>query len=261
MPYYKDTAALRTAPLVPRAPIADVDRLSRDHRGLALIFNRLGGLIEALAVEIGADTPAILGVLMGEGFNEPFKPGRARIELDCVELKNHLQGVEWSEYEKHFAESPHPWETNKQRFRRNANEEFKAVHESQDTEYEALDIAVKIAGVGAFSAIKYGPKYAPRHLLGIHFRTVGYYSASEMFEALQSDERWHVLALFDWCRESGNPRGAAIQMLRDHRWREFARHRFGTDFMDWRIQRGNEVADGYGRSYEAYYERARQLLP
>ncbi len=250
--YFKDSPALRAAPLAAPAPIVVPQGWSAMRRRLARIGNRLGGLMDRLASEAQVSLPGVLAVWSVEGGGLEHVRGRA-----IIRFENHLLFRSWGRanapaYDAHFQHGGHAgvagkaWENH--RIRPTGAGPFATLHGDQEREYRALELATRLAGAEtAQRCISIG---GPQILVSNH-RVIGYATPGDMVRAFQDDERWHVLGFFDFCRHQPAPAaGALLAALRAANWAEFARY-----------YNGPGQVQTYSALLAQSFSEARQLAP
>jgi hypothetical protein len=224
--YFKDAPQLRTVPLAPTSPLAIDPRWPQRRRLLASTYNRIGGLIHALAQATRIEPAAVLAVWLTES------AGRAHVRGKAVtRFENHLLYRTWGKshedvYSQHFRHGGYrgtpgrPWEGHA--FRETPDGPWQQFHGQQDREDRALALARRLAGDdAALQCISIG---GPQILVSF-YRTLGYQSPRAMFDAWQADERAHVLGFFDLCARSATPAaGDLLRYLRERQFDAFARY-------------------------------------
>ena len=215
----------------PQMPIAIDPSWPPTRRALAGVYNRVGGLMDRMAVESGVSVPAVLAVWFVESSGRDHTPGKA-----VIRFENHILFNLWGQnnpglYDRHFRHGgrapqfgPACNQTfNCHEFRRNAAGPFEECHLSQDVEYEVLDVASGLAGAEiARRCISMG---GPQ-IMGFNHVAAGYATASEMFDAFQGPEGNHVRSFF---AVAG---GGGLDALRNLDWRRFARIYNGPGLVD-----------------------------
>ena len=220
----------------PRTPIEIDPSWPPKRQHLADVYNRVGGLIERLADESQIPVPAVLAVWFVESSGRRHTPGRA-----VIRFENHILFERWGRanpglYDQHFRHGGRApqfgpacdgsWKCHE--YRRSTFEPFVACHQSQDQEYDVLDVASGLAGAEiARQCISMG---GPQ-IMGFNHGMLGFGSASEMYDAFQGPEGAHVRGFFSFCENCGTP-GQAIGSLRNLDWRTFARLYNGTGQVD-----------------------------
>jgi hypothetical protein len=217
--FFRNEAALATVPLAPATPVAIDRRWPQSRRAIAGTYNRIGGLIDALARRLGVDTEAALAVWFVESAGRTHTPGRA-----IIRFENHLFFGAWGRtnarvFDQHFrfgGRGGQPGRSFEGHQMRDAvTGPFRAVHTgSQDDEYAALALAQRLGADAGVASISIG---GPQ-ILTSNFAMLGYPSARAMHDAFQADERAQVIGFFDFiCRSRLQP------AMRQHRWEDFAR--------------------------------------
>lgn len=249
--FFRSHPVLMRAALAPSAPLAINPNWPSKQRALAATYNRLGGLIGALAAQTRIEVPAVLAIWQVESGGRQHTPGRA-----IIRFENHLFYRSWGAanqalYNQHFRHGGNAgqpgkaWENHQ--FRTSTSASFQNLHDGQQaTEYRALELAIRLGGdTAAIKSISMG---GPQ-ILGSNHQLIGYPSPRAMYDAFQADERTHVLGFFDFCQQTSAPaRGDLLRYLRERRWADFARYYNGP----------GQVAT-YGAWIQAAYEQARAL--
>jgi hypothetical protein len=242
--FVKDAPQLRAITLAPARPVAVESGWSSTLKSLAGAYNRLGGLMGALAAQLGIEVRAMLAVWYVESAGRAHVPGRA-----IIRFENHLLWRAWGEanaatYDRYFKHGGHAgvpgqsWENHA--FRESPDQAFRPLHSQQADEYAVLAVATRLAGeTVALQCISIG---GPQ-ILGSNHRLLGYATPRTMYDAFQADERWHVLGFIDYCRGRDAPgRGDLIRHLAAHDWRSFARYYNGSGQVDYY---GGRIGDHY----------------
>lgn len=221
--FFKDLPLLRGVQSAPLSPVRVNHAWPLLRRRLAETYNRLGGLMQALARMTGINVASVLAVWYVESGGRSHTPGQA-----VIRFENHLFYRNWGKfnenlYNRHFRHGGHAgqprraWQNHQ--FRKSATELWRDVHikgpESQKREYEVLNFARQLGGHDpALLSISIG---GPQILIS-HYKRIGYSSPRQMFDTFQHSERAHVLGFFDFCR-----RGNLLRFLRARQWADFAR--------------------------------------
>src|SRR5438874_6789788 len=92
-PFFKDSRLLKGVPLAPVKGIAISRTWPTIRRELASTYNRLGGLIRALATKEGINVPSVLAVWHIESGGRPHRVGSA-----IIRFENHLFYEHWGKY-------------------------------------------------------------------------------------------------------------------------------------------------------------------
>ncbi len=218
--FYKDMPALQDAPLTPANAIPEPS--SGMAKALAKTYNRLGGLMSALASQLTVEVPSILAVWYVESGGRVHTPGRA-----VIRFENHLFFRLWGKahadvYDRHFRHGGRngvpgkSWQNHQ--FRDNPAQAFEKCHKEQSREYRVLDFARRLNDEAALRSISIG---GPQILIN-NYRILGYASPLAMYEAFQKSERYHVLGFVDFCARRYKS-GRMFKALREQDWRMFAR--------------------------------------
>ncbi len=232
MAFLKDDPALVSAPLTPASPIAVP--VGGQGRALALVHNRIGGLVLKAGAKANIPEAAALAAWHVESGGAPFEPGAAILRLEAHVLFEEWGGGHAARYDTHFQHGGRPgvpgepWQNHK--YRRAAGNDFRVYHGDQDKEYKALAVAIDLAGEEtAYRAASIG---GPQILMRGH-SLVGYPSAKTMYQAFQASERAHVLGFFDFCLNKLAPgKGDLAAYMRDRNWKSLARYYNGPGQVD-----------------------------
>lgn len=222
--YFKDSQELRRAPLAPSTPVAVNPRWPSVRKSLAGTYNRLGGLMGAVADRTGIQVQAVLAAWHIESGGRTHTVKRA-----VIRFENHLFHRLWGRhhealYSRHFRHGGHAGEPGRpfqnHKFRESPQDSFRSFHGNQELEYRVLALAARLGGdEAALKSISIG---GPQILVANH-RLIGYPTPRSMFDAFQAGERWHVLGFFDYCRHRRAPApGDLLHYLRNRDWRRFA---------------------------------------
>lgn len=226
--FFKDIPHLTTTALIPATAVTPDPRWPALRRALCEAFNRLGGLLGAVAADTGTPVAAALAVWYVESGGRSHTPGAA-----IIRFENHLFWDAWgsehpADYDAHFQHggragvSGERWKNH--RWREGVSGPFHTFHGNQDREYQVLSFSAGLAGFA--TAVKCISIGGPQILVSNH-RMIGYATPTEMYNAFQGqDERWQVLGFFDFCQfkfRHGSRRGELLRALRARDWRTFAR--------------------------------------
>lgn len=231
---------LQTVPLAPTDPVNGTG----DWRSKAVInaWNSYGGLISALASELGIAPSAACAVLAiessGKGFgadgrqiirfeNHVFK---SRTSLSVVQVQEHFR---WDASKSWLG---HHW-------RAAASDPWIEQHtktSGQDGEWAVLAFARSLDDTGALLSISMG---SPQ-IMGFNHEKIGYPDVQAMFSAFSSSDHAHVFGLFDFIMSDARMPMA----LRQADWRGFAS-----------VYNGSGQADDYGEHIRKGVEVAKAL--
>ncbi len=241
---------MRSAPLASATPLAIDKTWTSVRQRIAATYNRLGGLMRAIASEVSVQIPAVLAIWYVESGGRAHTKDKA-----IIRFENHILFRRWGQanpatYNQHFRHGGHDgepgkaWENHK--FRESPSEPFRTFHGSQELEYRVLALASRLAGEEtALLCISIG---GPQILIS-NFHMIGYRSPKGMYDAFQASERYHVLGFFDFCRQREAPtRGDLLRYLREQNWAQFARY-----------YNGPGQVEKYGGHIRNAHEHARAL--
>lgn len=240
--WFKDDQALALVPLLPPAPLPLTG--GNTERRLAATYNRLGGLLSALATAAKIPVEAALAVWQAESGGETYRPG-----YPVLRFENHAFFKRWGKdqpalFDQHFqfggrgGVPGEKWKNHK--WRAQPVDPWHRFHGDQDREYEVFRHAEALAGSEAAcrSASFGGPQ-----ILGSNYLEVGYQSAADLFAAVSRSERAEVFSFFDFCQSK-----KILDEIRDEEWEDFA-HDYN----------GPGKAVEYGEIIGQYYEAALAL--
>jgi hypothetical protein len=181
---------------------------------LSNIWNRYGGLLNALAAKLGIDPAVTVAILAVESGGNAFGPDGRMI----IRFENHLFAHYWGKqnpdrFAQHFTYSrERTWEGHT--WRADPSQPFQEFHGNQAAEWAALNFAASLDDTAAKFSISMG---LPQ-IMGFNHQRIGYANVQTMFNAFQSDERNHVLGMFDFIKADAN----MLQALRNNDYATFA---------------------------------------
>ena len=240
--FLKDVAELKTAVLAPASPIGIDRKWPEARRRAASTYNRVGGLMSAVATRLSVDVASVLAVWLVESGGRTHTPGKA-----IIRFENHLLYRLWGErnqprYNTHFRHGGHAGQAGKSweghQFRASAADQFMPIHTGgQANEYRALELATRLAGEDvALRCISIG---GPQILIENRGR-LGYATSRQMYDAFQASERWQVIGFFDFCRRT--KQGQLVAFLRARDWQKFAYYYNGKGQV---AKYGGHLTDAY----------------
>lgn len=205
-------------------PIAPVRRLSvvagTSGRGEVLVrlWDRYGGLLEALAGRVGIDVAAAVAVVSVESGGRAFgDDGRLLVRFEPHVFARYLGTGRRREFDAHFRlQGRVPWEGHT--FRVSSDAPWRPFHGAQRTEWAALEVARTIDDDLALRSTSMGLA----QVMGFNHALVGHRSPRAMFEAMAADVRYHLLAMFDFIRGTGRD-SRALEALRNEDYVAFAK--------------------------------------
>jgi hypothetical protein len=250
MAYFKDDAALQTLALAPARPAAAAPGAGAELRALVATYNRLGGLMEALAAKLEVKTAAVLALWAVESSGKPQTPGAATLRLECHLLFENWGKQHAAEFDARFrfggqaGQAGRAWENHQ--FRAVDADAWAPLHTGQANEYRAMETARALAGdEAALSSASIG---GPQIVMN-NAALIGYASARAMWDAFQQGERAQVLGFFDFCAHKRAPReGDLLGYLKARDWRQFARYYNGPGKAE---EYGAKIAAQFARWPEA----------
>jgi hypothetical protein len=231
--FFKNRPALQTVNLAPATPIP-LSGLNRRERAMATTYNRLGGLLDLVAAELGLPASVVLGIWYVESGS------RAQLANQAIlRFENHVFFRRWGrhhtvQYDTHFQHGGRAPQAGHRASRRHfyrvadsgvwtrLHAAGVAFSERQRREYEAKDLAARLAGEEtALLCVSYG---GPQ-IMGFNHLTCAYPTARQMYRAFQGGERAQVLGFADFMawRGSDRTRGFMLRLARGRRWAAFGR--------------------------------------
>jgi hypothetical protein len=228
--YWSQDPAIKAVAAAPATAIAIDAAWPAPQRAIAGVFNRLGGLMQALAGRIGTDPAVMLAVWYVESSGRAHTPGKA-----VIRFENHLFFDQWGKqndpvFSNHFRFGGHAgqpgarWENHE--FRGVVAQPFAPVHKNQQSESLALMLARSLGGDSpALCSISIG---GPQIVIG-NFRWLGYATPLAMYNAFQADESAHVTGFVDFCAHKPAPSaGDLISNMKSEDWASFAHYYNGA---------------------------------
>lgn len=213
-----DDPALLAVQLEPPRRLTSAAGTSGRGEVLGRLWDRYGGLLDALAARIGIDVAAAVAVVSVESGGRAFgDDGRMIVRFEPHVFARYLGTRRRREFEAHFRlRGRVPWEGHT--FRTATGGAWRPFHGAQRTEWEALDVARGIADDLALRSTSMGLA----QVMGFNHALIGHRTPRAMFEALSSDVRYHLLAMFDFIRSTGSA-SPAVDALRREDYVAFAR--------------------------------------
>ena len=220
--------------------IAITSDLSTTERQVAQAWNRLGGRLQTLAEQLAIDPGVAVAVWRVESAGASFgSDGRMTIRFE-----NHVFYDYWGKnhpdtFSRHFTfNSGQRWTGHQ--WRPLSGEAWRACHKGQDGEWQAFNFACTLDDTAARSSISMG---GPQ-IMGFNYKSLGYTSVQEMFQAFTGSEGNQVLGFFNFCRS----RTKTIPMLQN------------SDFVGFAgVYNGSGQAQTYGSLIQKAYDAYRRL--
>ncbi len=207
---------------LPGARAIDTTSLGGATKQAAATWNRFGGLLGPLCAATGIPVAAAVGVLCVESGGQGFVGGRL-----IIRFENHVFFERWGKahpdvFRRHFTfDATKRWTGH--RFRARESDPWLVQHDGQEREWQAFTIARGLDESAAMRSISMG---APQ-IMGYHHGTIGYESARAMFDKFGADDRYHILALFDFIKGPGRT-SPMLEALRGADYVRFATHYNGN---------------------------------
>ena len=180
-------------------------------RQVASLWNRMGGLLKALAAHLEIDPATAVAVLTVESGGRAFDANGRMI----IRFENHIFYDRWGKdnagvFEQHFQFNAtqrwlgHMW-------RPAAHEAWRTAHTSQDEEWRVFEFARTLNDTAAKLSISMGGA----QIMGFNHATLGYDTVQQMFDAFSASERDQILGFFAFIRgrTAESKRIAALQAL------------------------------------------------
>jgi N-acetylmuramidase len=188
---------LRLTPAQIRVPPVG---FSQDSIQAAHIWKDYGGVIEVLAAKTGIDVGQAVAVVAIESGGHGFgQDGRMVIRFEVH--------VFWSQWGKNNPDQFNALfafnsgvDGQSHVFRANPNAPWQNVHTRQASEWDAFTLAQQLNERAAKLSISMGLA----QVMGFNHKRLGYATAEAMFDALNTDERLHLLGMFSFIVTGGN---------------------------------------------------------
>jgi|GEM_PF-505016 len=191
-----DMPDLLNYPLEPKNIIPTKD-LAEGKRPFACarVWNTFGGLIEELAKRLQIPVSTLVAAIAAESSGKAFGADARMIIRFEVHIFHRYWGVNnQALFDQHFQFQS--WKSHK--FRLNATDEWKAVHTTQEREWQVLEFARSLDDTAALKSISMG---APQ-MMGFNFKIMGYESVQEMFESFAKSAQAQILGMLDFIRSA-----------------------------------------------------------
>ncbi len=189
--------------------IAVTSSLSGTERQVANAWNRLGGLLQALADKLSIDPGVAVAVLTVESGGRAFGPDGRMI----IRFENQIFYDRWGKnhpdkFAQHFSYNSDKRWTGHQ-WRRAPGQAWQSFHGDQDSEWEVLEFACTLDDTAAKSSISMG---GPQ-IMGFNYAALGYTSVQNMFDAFAESERHQATGFFNFVRSRGANTISTLQNL------------------------------------------------
>ncbi len=202
------------------------------------IWNKYGGVLEPLSAKIGIDKAVAVAVIAVESGGSGMGPDGRMI----IRFENHLFWAYWGKtnpaaYNQYFVfDQNTSWKGHQ--YRPQPNGPWLDVHQNQNSEWAAFNLASTINAVAAKKSISMGLT----QILGSNFSAIGYASPDAMFAAFAADEKFQLLGFFNFVKNDQRQ----ITALRTRDYVGFARIYNGPGQPDFYGGLIKGVVDGFG---------------
>ncbi|HDQ16446.1 MAG TPA: DUF3380 domain-containing protein [Bacteroidetes bacterium] len=238
--YFYQRKDLATYPLEPKKKISETG--SFHEKIAAKTWNDFGGLIQKISDELKFDVATGLSVLCVESSGTGFASDGKMI----IRFENHVMDMFWGKHNPDLFEKHFKYDKENRRnghfFRANPKDKWEACHTSQTMEWKVLEFARTLNDTAALQSISMG---APQ-VMGFNSKMIGYSSPQEMFEHFAKDIRYHLFALFDFCKYKP-------QRIRYLQKRDF--YNFSVEY------NGTAAPAEYEKRLLLYYDIFKKILP
>lgn len=158
-------------------------------------WEKYGDIVGAEAVKLGVEPATLIAVIAVESGGDGVKDGKPLIRFE-----NHLFGrwIDKDRFDQHFKHAKkEPWKGHQMKL----GGKWVNVHTgSQETEYEALDLALSIIDLDTEADIPYRcASYGAPQILGSWYKRLGYNSAVAMYDSFHYESK-QIYALFRFLR-------------------------------------------------------------
>ncbi|MDX9991859.1 MAG: N-acetylmuramidase domain-containing protein [Anaerolineales bacterium] len=199
---------------------------SPTHRLAANIWNRYGGLLDALSQVLKIEPAVAVAALAVESGGQAFGPDGKMI----IRFENHIFYNQWgkknqAQFAQHFSyNSSQPWTSHK--WRPTSGQPWQPAtlgdfHGSQAREWEVYNFAASLDGTAAKMSISMG---APQ-IMGFNFGLIGFASVQDMFNAFSASEREQIVGFFDFIQYVSP---SAVKALQARDFKTFATYYNGS---------------------------------
>ena len=195
---------------------------------VANIWNRYGGLLDALSNTLKIKTGVAVAVLATESGGQAFSDDGRMV----IRFENHIFFQYWgknhlTDYAQHFRFNPQQSWTGHQ-WRPDVNQNWIECHNTQASEWDVFNFARTLDETAAKMSISMG---APQ-IMGFNSSIIGYSSADDMFAAFSTSERDQIIGFFDFI-VGVLPGAGAVLALQKLDYKAFATTYNGTGQADY----------------------------
>jgi len=231
-------AELQAMSLTPARKLNAPGGASQAALNAARLWNKYGGVLEPLSARIGIDQAVAVAVIAVESGGSGMGPDGRMV----IRFENHLFWSFWGKanpaaYNQHFVFDQHTtWKGHQ--YRPQPNGPWLMVHQNQNSEWAAFNLASTLAAAAAKESISMGLT----QILGSNCRAIGYASPDAMFAAFAADEKFQLLGFFNFVKNDQRQ----IAALQNRDYAGFARIYNGPGQPDFYGGLIKGVVDGFG---------------
>ena len=227
------------------APSKQLSADGQDRYGKIAVktWNKYGNLVTKISKELGIEVEIALAVICVESGGDGF----ASDGMMLIRFENHVFYTYFAktdegkkEYDKYFTFNKEK-KREDHKYRHKKSDDWTISHNGQATEWEAFGIARALDEQSAMYSISMG---APQ-VMGFNYKSIGYTSVKDMYEAFSKDIRYHIMALFDFC----TAKSSRVQYLLTGDFLSFAKE-----------YNGLAAPAQYEKRLQQYYEIYKKLL-
>ncbi|MCQ2974477.1 MAG: N-acetylmuramidase domain-containing protein [Bacteroidales bacterium] len=227
------------------APSKQLSTEGQDRYGKIAVktWNKYGNLVTKISKELDIPVEIALAVICVESGGD----GMAADGKMLIRFENHVFYTYYAktdetkkEYEKHFTFNQNS-KRDDHKYRQKKSDDWKTSHNGQSTEWEAFEIARALDEQKAMYSISMG---APQ-VMGFNYKSIGYSSVKEMYDAFAKDIRYHIMALFDFC----NAKAQRVEYLAKGDFLSFAKE-----------YNGLAAPAQYEKRLQQYYDIYKKIL-
>jgi len=206
----------------------------------AKTWNNYGGLIQVISDELKIEVESALAVLCVESGGNGFSNGKM-----IIRFENHVFDMYFGKKNPEKFKTYFDYNKNKRReghkFRTTPKGDWINGHSSQSVEWQIFEFARTVSEREAIYSISMG---APQ-VMGFNYKSIGYATPQEMFEFFNKDIRYHLLALFDFCKY----RPQRVEYLQKKDFYSFSRE-----------YNGSTAPAAYEKRIKEYYDIFKDIL-
>ncbi len=206
----------------------------------AKTWNNYGGLIQVISDELKIEVESALAVLCVESGGSGYSNGKM-----IIRFENHVFDMYFGKKNQEKFKTYFDYNRGKRRtghkFRTTSKGKWIEGHTSQSVEWQIFEFARTISEREAIYSISMG---APQ-VMGFNYKSIGYATPQEMFEYFNKDIRYHLLALFDFCKY----RPQRIEYLQKKDFYSFSRE-----------YNGSTAPAAYEKRIKEYYDIYKDIL-